>query len=342
MMFDLDGFKAYNDTFGHSAGDALLARLGAKLAADRRAARRGLPARRRRVLRAARTSTSDRLDDMIAAVGDALTEDGDEFTVGASCGVVLLPHEADNPDRALQLADERMYARKHGRSGGARAQARDVLVHTMQVKQPDLDEHSSHVAQLAVRVARRLGMHGEQLDEIGRAAELHDVGKVGIPDAILNKPGPLNADEWDFIRQHTILGERILSAAPALRPVARIVRATHERWDGRGYPDGLRGEQVPLAARVVAVCDAYQAMIADRAYRAALGHTARLPRAARRRRHPVRSRRRRRLPRRGRLSRPRPRDAAADRQQRDRRARPRAARSHPGVGPAMPIWRRIA
>ena len=208
---------------------------------------------------------------MVAAVGDALTEDGDEFTVGASCGVVLLPHEADNPDRALQLADERMYARKHGRSGGARAQARDVLVHTMQVKQPHLDEHSTHVAQLAVRVARRLGLHGEDLDEIGRAAELHDVGKVGIPDAILNKPGPLNADEWDFIHQHTILGERILSAAPALRPVARIVRATHERWDGRGYPDGLRGEQVPLGARVVAVCDAYQAMIADRAYRTALG-----------------------------------------------------------------------
>jgi HD-GYP domain-containing protein (c-di-GMP phosphodiesterase class II) len=101
---------------------------------------------------------------------------------------------------------------------------------------------------------------------------VHDVGKVGIPDAILNKPGPLNADEWDLIRQHTILGERILSAAPAMRPVARIVRATHERWDGGGYPDGLRGEQIPIAARIVAVCDAYQAMTADRAYRATLGH----------------------------------------------------------------------
>ena len=185
----------------------------------------------------------------------------------------MLPHEADNPDRAMQLADERMYARKHGRSGSVRAQARDVLAHTMQVKQLNLDEHSGRVAQLAVRVARRLGIQGEQLDEIRRAAELHDVGKVGIPDAILNKPGPLNADEWDFIRQHTILGERILSAAPAMRPVARIVRATHERWDGRGYPDGLRGEQIPLAARIVAVCDAYLAMTADRAYRAGVGHT---------------------------------------------------------------------
>jgi diguanylate cyclase (GGDEF)-like protein len=272
MMFDLDGFKTYNDTFGHSAGDALLARLGANLAAT--AAPHGDAYRLGGdefcvLLRV----DVDRLDEMIAAVGDALTEDGDEFTVGASCGVVLLPHEADNPDRALQLADERMYARKHGRSGGARAQARDVLVRTMRVKQPDLDEHYGQVAELAVRVARRLGVYGEQLDEIRRAAELHDVGKVGIPDAILNKPGPLNAAEWDFIRQHTILGERILAAAPAMRPVAAIVRATHERWDGRGYPDGLRGEQIPLAARIVAVCDAYQAMIANRTYRAPVGRT---------------------------------------------------------------------
>ena len=272
MMFDLDGFKAYNDTFGHSAGDALLARLGAKLAAT--AAAHGeayrLGGDEFCVLLGVDV---DHLDEMIAAVGDALTEDVDEFTIGASCGVVLLPHEADNPDRALQLADERMYAHKQGRSGGARVQARDVLVHTMRVKQLNLDEHSGRVAQLAVRVARRLGIHGEQLDEIRRAAELHDVGKVGIPDGILNKPGPLNADEWDFIRQHTILGERILAAAPAMRPVARIVRATHERWDGRGYPDGLRGEQIPLAARIVAVCDAYLAMTADRAYRAGVGQT---------------------------------------------------------------------
>ena len=95
-------------------------------------------------------------------------------------------------------------------------------------------------------------------------APLHDIGKVGIPDAILEKPGVLDAGEWEFIHQHTILGERILSAAPALRPVAKIVRASHERWDGRGYPDGLRGEEIPLAARIVAVCDAYEAITSER------------------------------------------------------------------------------
>jgi two-component system cell cycle response regulator len=117
-----------------------------------------------------------------------------------------------------------------------------------------------------------MGMEGEEIDEIARAAELHDVGKVGIPDAILDKPAGLDATEWELMHQHTVLGERILNAAPALRPVARIVRSTHERWDGAGYPDGLARDEIPLAARIVAVCDAYDAMTTDRAYSVAVGH----------------------------------------------------------------------
>jgi HD-GYP domain-containing protein (c-di-GMP phosphodiesterase class II) len=96
------------------------------------------------------------------------------------------------------------------------------------------------------------------------------VGKVGIPDAILNNPGELSQIEWDFVHQHTILGERILNAAPALRPIARLVRASHESWDGTGYPDHLVGEQIPLGSRIVAVCDAYQAMTTNRPYRQAV------------------------------------------------------------------------
>jgi two-component system, cell cycle response regulator len=185
---------------------------------------------------------------------------------------VILPHEATNGDYALQLADKRMYARKHGRSSIAREQASDVLRYVMQAKQPGLPDHSTSVAELATRVGRRLGMSAEQLDELARAAELHDVGKVGIPDAILEKPGPLNSEEWEYIRQHTVIGERILSATSALRPVATIVRASHERWDGSGYPDGLRGEQIPLGARIIAVCDAYEAITTDRCYRTGRSH----------------------------------------------------------------------
>jgi HD-GYP domain-containing protein (c-di-GMP phosphodiesterase class II) len=252
MLFDLDGFKSYNDTFGHPAGDALLTRLGEFCAL--------LP-----------TSLDD-LENKVAVAADALREQGETFSINASCGAVLLPHEATTPDYALQLADERMYERKRTRASSAKEQTRDVLIRIMHAKQPGLREHSTGVAVLAVSVGRQLGMNTEQLDELGRAAELHDIGKVGIPDAILEKPGMLDAGEWEFIHQHTILGERILSAAPALRPVAKIVRASHERWDGRGYPDGLSGEEIPLAARIVAVCDAYEAITGERCYRPARSH----------------------------------------------------------------------
>jgi diguanylate cyclase (GGDEF)-like protein len=267
-VLDLDGFKVYNDTFGHLAGDALLARLGAKLSTELvglgDAYRLGGDE-----FCVVCEIDADRIEDVIAASVHALTESGEEFSIRASYGVVLLPHEADTLEYALQLADERMYAHKHGRFSGAGEQARDVLMRTMQAKQPALGDHSSEVAQLAAAVARRLGMNAEQTDEVSRAAELHDVGKVGIPDAILDKSAPLDADEWEFMRQHTVLGERILSAAPALRPVAELVRSSHERWDGAGYPDGLAGTAIPRGSRVIAVCDAYEAMTSDRPYRRA-------------------------------------------------------------------------
>jgi diguanylate cyclase (GGDEF)-like protein len=270
LLFDLDGFKDYNDTFGHLAGDALLARLGRKL--DQAVAGFGSAYRLGGDEFCAHIQLQDQDSDaVILQASAALSESGAELSIEASLGVVLLPHEADSADHALQVADERMYANKRSRSA-ARSQAGEVLLRTMHAKQPELDEHSSNVAELATRVARRLGLGGEALDEIARAAELHDIGKVGIPDAILNKPSTLTDGEWEFIYQHTILGERILHGAPALRPVARLVRASHERWDGTGYPDRLRGEEIPLGARIVAVCDAYEAMTADRSYRAAVSH----------------------------------------------------------------------
>ncbi len=273
MMFDLDGFKSYNDTFGHLAGDTVLARLGGKLAdavsAYGTAYRLG--GDEFCVLAAARY---DELHTVLCAAAGALVERGENFSVGASYGAVLLPHEATDLDYALQLADERMYARKRGRPSLAGDQTRDVLIRIIHAKQPSLQNHSSEVAELCLRVGRRLKMTAEELDELARAAELHDIGKVGIPDAILEKPAALSESEWEFMHQHTVLGERILSAAPALRPVAVIVRASHERWDGLGYPDGLAGAEIPLGARIIAACDAYEAMTTDRCYRRRIGHDA--------------------------------------------------------------------
>jgi hypothetical protein len=120
---------------------------------------------------------------------------------------------------------------------------------------------------LAEAVARKLGLSEDDVTLTRLTAELHDVGKTAIPDAILEKPGPLDADEWDLMRRHTLIGERILASAPALLKVAALVRATHERPDGTGYPDGLLEHQIPLSSRIVAVVDAYDAMTSTRSYR---------------------------------------------------------------------------
>jgi hypothetical protein len=131
--------------------------------------------------------------------------------------------------------------------------------------------HTQGVVELATEVAVELGLDGLQRRRTEYAARLHDVGKIAVPKEIVNKPGPLDADEWTLMRRHTVEGERMLArVGGALREVGSIVRATHERWDGGGYPDGLAGAEIPIEARVVACCDAYDAMTTDRSYRAAL------------------------------------------------------------------------
>ena len=267
-LFDLDGFKQYNDAFGHAAGDALLQRLGADLATAVAGQRSRLPPGRRRVLRPLRPPRRGRRSD---PRGDArrLAEPGGPFAVDASFGLVSLPADAETAADALRLADHRMYALKHGRRA-TKGEAREVLLAVLGEREPDLQRHMHDVAELARAVGTRLGLDAEDLDVVVRAAELHDIGKVAVPDAILHKPGPLDEAEWSFIRQHTIIGERIVGAAEALRPVGRVVRASHERWDGGGYPDGLAGEAIPLGARIVFACDAWDAMTCDRGYRSAL------------------------------------------------------------------------
>ena len=131
-------------------------------------------------------------------------------------------------------------------------------------------EHSNTVRDLAIAVGSAMGLEGRALAEVEAGALLHDVGKIGIPDAILHKPGPLDEAEWDLMREHPAIGERILRQLPGLAEVALAVRHEHERWDGNGYPDGLAGEEIPLTSRIVLVCDAYNALVSDRPYRSRL------------------------------------------------------------------------
>jgi diguanylate cyclase (GGDEF)-like protein len=264
-IFDLDGFKAYNDSFGHPAGDDLLRRFGAQLAAAVEPAGKAYRLGGDEFCVLASTQSS-KAEAICAAAAAALSDTGGGFSIGASWGMVRLPSETTSATEALRLADRRMYARKGQRADSARSQTRGVLLRVLHEREPELERHLSGVARYCVAMGRALKLDAEDLDVLVRAAELHDIGKVAIPDEILHKQDPLTDAEWALMHKHPVIGERVLSAAPAMSQVARLVRFTHEHWDGSGYPDGLEGEEIPLGSRIILVCDAFNAMVEDRPY----------------------------------------------------------------------------
>jgi diguanylate cyclase (GGDEF)-like protein len=266
VVYDLNGFKSYNDSFGHPAGDALLTRFGTRLAA---VAGEGMAYRLGgdEFCVLADGSASD-VDRVLVGTLLALADRGEGWEIDSAYGTVLVPRDARDPDGAMRLADQRLYeAKQSGRRSPGR-QSTDVLLQALRERDADLGSHLHDVGGLTAAVARRIdGVDPDEIDVIRLAGELHDIGKVAIPDSILLKADSLDHDEWALIQQHTLIGERILAAAPALTQVAKLVRSSHERYDGSGYPDGKTGEEIPLGSRIVAVCDAFDAMIGPRPYR---------------------------------------------------------------------------
>jgi diguanylate cyclase (GGDEF)-like protein len=263
-LFDLDGFKQFNDTFGHPAGDALLARLGHRLsdamAGCAKAYRMG--GDEFCVLMPSGDNDPFATADL---AGKALSEASDGVVVECSYGTASIPAEAATMEQALRLVDHRLYDRKTGRSSPSR-QSTDVLVQVLRERGADLHGHLTEVAQLAEATARAMRLPHHEVKRIELAAELHDVGQTAIPDAILTKPGPLDDAEHAAMRRHPQIGERIVRAAPALARTADLVRGSHERYDGSGYPDRLPGTAIPLGARIIAVCDAYVKMVTEQPY----------------------------------------------------------------------------
>jgi two-component system cell cycle response regulator len=208
---------------------------------------------------------------LLRAATAVLTESGNGFSISASMGSVALPEETDDIDEALRLADKRMYAHKNGvRRAGAADEVKRALLSALAQRDPELSDHVADVAELAERTAREMDCTPGMVEKVRIAAELHDIGKMAIPEEVLAKPGALTDQEWTLMRQHTVAGERIISAAAALADVAPLVRSSHERWDGGGYPDGLAAEQIPDGAQIISVCDSYHAMTSDRSYRKAM------------------------------------------------------------------------
>ncbi|HYN51109.1 MAG TPA: diguanylate cyclase [Thermoleophilaceae bacterium] len=261
---DLNGFKRYNDTFGHPAGDELLKRLGRKLATACEG--RGFASRLGGDEFCVLLFGDIPADQAHALLSEALSDAGEGFRITAATGVAAVPDEARDASAALRLADIRMYAAKASAHPSAEQEMSGALTRMLDERHPGLGHHVEDVASLAVTCAEALGLSAEDVESVQRAAELHDIGKVAIPSEILTKQGALSDQEWEFMRRHSVIGERILTGVPSLERVAAMVRSSHERWDGCGYPDGLAGDEIPFGARIIHVVDAFCAMTEVRPY----------------------------------------------------------------------------
>jgi len=163
-----------------------------------------------------------------------------------------------------------METRTHPIGSGRIAHGRHALRRALLERDPELGRHGDEVAILALDVGRHLRLDAGTLQTVHQAALVHDAGKLAIPRALLDKEGPLSEREWERIRQHPAIGAQMLAVKPGMAAVAELVLCAHERFDGRGYPDGLAGEEIPLGSRIIFACDAYDAMVSDRSYREAI------------------------------------------------------------------------
>ncbi len=287
-VVDIDGFRIVNSSHGREVGDQVLRAAGHALAEH---------------TRATDFVTRSGGDEFLVAMPE--TDAGEGITaferlmlelealhvgpvecLSASVGIAQWARGMSMDD-LVETAGDRMRAARA--AGGGRAEAvgesspersestghQDAIVglaEALTERDRYTGEHSEEVLDLVEQVARGLALDEQEVQRVRYAALLHDIGKVAIPDDILHKPAKLTDEEFEVMKTHTIVGERILRAIPGLGAVARIVRSEHERFDGGGYPDGLKGEEIPIGARIILACDAYHAMISDRPYRQAMDH----------------------------------------------------------------------
>lgn len=292
LMMDLDNFKLFNDTYGHPAGDEVLKRVAGVL---RRSCRQGdmvaryggdefmviLPETNlRQAMRCA-----ERIQTALARERFRC-EDSATLPIGFSYGISMYPDDSAEVLELVSIADANLYQSKT--QGGNQITARNssktdssliyvkgfdlfrAMVSAIDNKDGYTRKHSEEVTTYSLEIAREMGLGEEMLQTIQLAGILHDVGKIGVPDNILRKPGKLMDDEYKVMQQHPVFGALIVGALPGMEQVVLGVRNHHERWDGGGYPDALAGEEIPLIGRIMAVADAFSAMTTSRPYRKGL------------------------------------------------------------------------
>ena len=292
IVLDLNNFKFFNDTYGHPYGDEMLLLVAGKLQTIVRpndvVARMGgdefallLPNRTGEEA----TTFAAQLCQQMRDLGYLLPDGGQRIPIDLASGIAVYPSESKQITEVYRLADERCLRNKMGnpetlvaelyeklRENTPSFAMLDALVTSVDNKDRYTRRHSEEVVVYSLMMAQELELSEEERHHLMVAALIHDVGKIGVPDRILRFPGPLSPVDFSFMKRHTLMGVILVRAAGGLDFTLDAVRHHHESWDGSGYPDGLKGEDIPLSARIMAVADAFSAMTTNRSYRKAMTH----------------------------------------------------------------------
>jgi len=279
IIADINGVRLINDAFGHAEGDRAIIETAYVLRGCCREgdilARTG--ANEFSIL-AANTGNkqAETLAEKIRTACDRYNKslDNRSYDISLSVGYATKMRPVESIDQAAKTAEDYMHNSKLLDRRGSHSSLLTSIMATMYERSQETEEHAERLALLAKRIGRRLNLPQKSLNELELLSMLHDIGKVGIDDRILNKPGKLSNEEWAVMKKHPEIGYRIAMTSPDLEPIAEYILSHHERWDGKGYPRGLKGARIPLLSRILAVVDAYDAMTKDRVYRKAMSNEA--------------------------------------------------------------------
>ena len=268
MMIDINGLKLINDAYGHVRGDEAIRRIANLLMSvfekDDIVARIGGDEFAILAPHKSDMQLQDYKDKLILLSQDIKIE---KIPVSLAIGYEILNENDKDIDELLSKAEKQLYRHKITVGGSIRNHAIQAILSTLTEKYKEEKMHSERVSQLCKEIGTELGLSKEEVDVLELAGMYHDIGKISIPDAILNKPDKLTDEEYEIIKTHTQIGYQILRAADEYSGLAEYALSHHERWDGRGYPKGLKGEEIPLFSRIINVADSFEAMTADRPYR---------------------------------------------------------------------------